>query len=111
MKTHIRERIIRKLMASAPVAWPAILARFQRRHKFTPTDMDDLRGALDDQAERCAFLSEYISVRFGCTGCGDKTPDVAVKYAQKRQKKVTAALGFYTKYRTPFFSSGTMPKE
>jgi hypothetical protein len=111
MTTETTDRFITRILKAAPIEWPAILRRFQRRNKFSTSDMNDLTHRMDDTAERLAFLSEYVTVRFGCTGCGDKNPAQAVKAAQKRQVKVAVALGFYRQYRTPFFSSGATPQE
>jgi hypothetical protein len=110
MTRKTQNRFIAKLLDKPPVEWPATLLAFSRRHKCKPAEMDDIRSALDDHAIRCAFLSDYIMRRFGCDGCGEKSVDDAIKAAQKRQKKVKVALGYYAAYFVPFFS-GTTPDE
>lgn len=104
MKTNKYDQITAKLLELPPIAWPQRLKAIADAGK---TDMDGLRKSMDDNAERLAFLSEYISCRFGCNGCGEKTPQDAVKRAQRRQKKVTKALGFFPDLRRPFFSAST----
>lgn len=105
MHEPTRQRIIAKLLSLPPVEWPKALVNIKKRNRFSTSDMDDLARTMDDAAERLAFLSSYISVRFGCTGCGEHPVDSAVKHAQKRQTKVVEALGYYKQYRRPFFSS------
>lgn len=110
MNRETQNRFIAKLLDAPPVHWPALLLAFKRRRKCKTSEMDDMINALDDQALRCAFLSEYIILRFGCDGCGEKAVDDAIKAAQKRQKKVKVALGYYATYFVPFFN-GTTPDE
>lgn len=106
MDTTEQNNALRHLLNLPPVEWPRALVRMQKRHKMSPSDFQDLTRKMDDACERLAFLSEYISVRFGCTGCGECRMELAVKHAQKQQRKVTAALGYKPQYRRPFFSSG-----
>lgn len=102
MHAKIRERFIRTIIKLPPVEWPRALFRFQKRHKFTAGDMGDLSRSMDDECERLAFLTAYVARRFGCNGCGTKTPRTAVGYAQRKQGRVAAVLGYNAKYRRPF---------
>lgn len=105
--TNKYEEITARLLEVPPVAWPQRLLAVKEAGK---TDMDGLRRSMDDAAERLAFLSEYIAARFGCDGCGENSPADAVKRAQRRQKRVTKALGYFPQYRRPFLTS-TTPSE
>jgi hypothetical protein len=111
MHLNQREKIIRKLLSLPPTEWPSAVLRIQRRHKLTASDMGELTRSLDDECERCAFLSEYISTRFGTYGDGEKLVAAAVDAARKHQAKVIKALGYNTTYRHPFFSSEPNPQE
>ena len=112
MRTTQRDKIISHLLSLPPVAWPQELKKLSENKRFAGEvgHFSDLARSMDDAAERLAFLSEYITTRFGISGCGEKTPEQAAKFAQKRQVKVTRALGYDPEYRRPFFCS-TTPNE
>lgn len=102
------ETDMRNLLLLPPVAWPEAIDALRKRRD---TDhMQSLIRAFDDMAERATFLSEYVSVRGGYTGCGECPHSKAAKFAQRRQVKVTRALGYTPAYRRPFMSS-FMPSE
>jgi hypothetical protein len=62
--------------------------------KMKTLDISAAIGYYSNLAKRAAFISEYLSERYGY-GCGDQGDDKALKAANKVARKVwCGALGF-----------------
>jgi hypothetical protein len=82
--------LVNTLLALPPSDWPIAISALSK----TDGNIDSLRAELDDTAERCAYLAEYISQHHGLTGTGPKTHPQAAKAARRQMIKVSKALGY-----------------
>jgi hypothetical protein len=82
--------IISSLLDLPACDWQSAIDTFSSASNLN----DTLRAELDDTAERCAYLAEYISQRAGIAGTGNKTHTQAAKAARKQMMKVSKALGY-----------------
>lgn len=63
-------------------------------NKDKTTNFYCLVGDLEALCERASFLAKYLEARKGTIGCGPKSHEASVKFANKQLVKVRRALGF-----------------
>ena len=61
--------------------------------KLTTTERGDACRELEGLAAKAAFVSAYLSARYG-EGCGDQGHDYAVKCANRARRLVRKAFGY-----------------
>ena len=83
---------IKKLMKGPPINWEVTVRNLGAVR--SASHIQRLSRGMDSDTIRMAFLAEYVSVRLGATGCGEKSHEDAVKFANRRVRKVAKALGY-----------------
>lgn len=77
------DKTLAKLFAAPPIEWPRMA------DKLNSSDMLTVSRMAENDAERLAFIGEYLSARANGRDSGD-----AVKQARSKVAKVRRAMGY-----------------
>lgn len=66
------------------------------------SSLHELSRLMENEAQVLLLQAEYLSVRAGCTGCGEHPHNDAVKAAERRGKRIRKAMGYTDPGRLPY---------
>lgn len=82
------DKQLRRLVGLAPSQWENTIEELLLNYR--PSELGELTRAMESEAERLAYLAEYIEAR----SIYGHEHQSAAKVASRRMKKISKALGF-----------------